>query len=383
MGPRADTSSFYDAVPRVAVFGDLADPARYVPLPPDWSIGVADIVGSTRTIAEGGYKTVNMVGAAVISAQINAGGGRAFPYIFGGDGAGFACAPDRAPAAAEALTAVQSWAHAEFGLELRVAQVPLSAIRGAGRDVAVARFQATRGVDYAMFSGGGLSWAEAQMKAGNFALPPAAPGAVPDLSGLSCRWSHVRAKNGIILSVVIQSAGPASGHAFSQVMRSVTGIAQQLDRDGHPVPETGPGTRWPPAGATLEAHASHGDRPLASRRRQILAETFLAWLLLRTNIKIAGFDPGHFARTVGRNADFRKFDDGLKMTLDCDPATEARLRAVLERAAADGIIRYGLFRQDEAMMTCIVPSLMRDDHVHFIDGAAGGYTRAAAQIKSG
>jgi hypothetical protein len=33
-------------------------------------------------------------------------------------------------------------------------------------------------------------------------------------------------------------------------------------------------------------------------------------------------------------------------------------------------------------MTCIVPSIVRDDHFHFIDGADGGYTRAAEAIKA-
>jgi len=34
------------------------------------------------------------------------------------------------------------------------------------------------------------------------------------------------------------------------------------------------------------------------------------------------------------------------------------------------------------MMTCIVPSIMDDNHVHFIDGASGGYTQAATGIKA-
>ncbi|MFT5067421.1 MAG: hypothetical protein ACI9TA_003048 [Reinekea sp.] len=82
------------------------------------------------------------------------------------------------------------------------------------------------------------------------------------------------------------------------------------------------------------------------------------------------------------NADFRKFDDGLKMTIDCDAATVTDLREILDVAVQAGIIRYGLHEQDEAMMTCIVPSAMQNDHVHFIDGASGGYTQAAAAIKA-
>ncbi|MFT7594180.1 MAG: hypothetical protein ACI8R4_001498 [Paracoccaceae bacterium] len=381
MDANTDSRLFYDALPRLTSFATLSDPASYTPLPDDWVVGTSDIVGSTRAIADGKYKTVNMVGAAVISAQINASGGRSFPYVFGGDGAGFACAPDLAGAAGQALSAVRCWADAEFGLTLRVAQVPVADIRAAGTQVAVARYQAATGIDYAMFAGGGLSWAEAQMKAGGFGLPAAAPGTVPDLTGLSCRWSNIRARNGVILSIVVQPVASMPGRAFSQLCEDMVGIAQHLALGGHPVPPGAAITRWPPPGLTLEAHASRGDIPLAKRKRQLLFQTLLNWFFLRTKIPIGGFDPAHYTRTVALNADYRKFDDGLKMTLDCDPETRDHLRARLEQGVQDGVIRYGLFEQDEAMMTCIVPSHLQDDHMHFIDGAAGGYTRAAEQIK--
>ena len=50
--------------------------------------------------------------------------------------------------------------------------------------------------------------------------------------------------------------------------------------------------------------------------------------------------------------------------------------------ASSGIVRYGLHRQDAAMMTCFTPSVMRSDHVHFIDGARGGYASAATALKA-
>ena len=53
-------------------------------------VGVADIVQSTKAIAENRYKAVNMAGAAVIVAITNALAGRDFPFVFGGDGASFA-----------------------------------------------------------------------------------------------------------------------------------------------------------------------------------------------------------------------------------------------------------------------------------------------------
>ncbi|MEL6450541.1 MAG: DUF3095 domain-containing protein [Pseudomonadota bacterium] len=374
---------FYDTVTPRADFADLADPACYSPLPDDWVVGTSDIVGSTDAIAAGQYKVVNMIGAAVISAQINAAGGRAFPYVFGGDGAAFAHPPAFADAAAAALAAVRVWAQEEFGMGLRVGLFPVHAVRAAGHDVAVARYLVNGAVDYAMFTGGGVSWAEGQMKAGVATVPDAPAGTQPDLTGLSCRWSHMRAQSGTILSLLVQPVPGADAAEFSAVAQSVIDIVQRLDRGGHPAPPEGPGTGWPPPGAILEAHASRGAMPVAKRRRQILFETAIAWVLLKTKIKLGGFDPAHYQRTVGANADFRKFDDGLKMTIDCDDGTVAQLRALLDTARAAGVVTYGMHSQDEAMMTCIVPSIMEDNHVHFIDGAAGGYTQAALGIKAG
>ncbi|MFK7751942.1 MAG: DUF3095 domain-containing protein [Sedimentitalea sp.] len=382
MDQQSDSIGFYDRLQPLAAFSDLADPGRYAPLPDDWWVGVSDIVGSTQAVADGKYKTVNMIGAAVISAQINANAGRAFPFVFGGDGAVFACPPDQRDAAEAALAAVQSWAKAEFDMGLRIALVSLGDIRAAGRDVTVARYQAAPGVDYAMFAGGGVSWAETQMKQGHRSLAPAPAGTTPDLTGLSCRWSHMAAQNGMMLSVVIQPVRDVPGQRFARLCESVVTLAGQLRNGGHPVPPEGPGSDWPPPGARLEAQATHGEISVKKRRRQVLVETFIAWLLIRTGLKLGGFDPRHYQRTVGRNADFRKFEDGLKMTLDCDEDTYDKLKEVLERAQDAGIARFGLYRQDEAMMTCIVPSIMTDDHVHFVDGATGGYTQAAQQIKS-
>jgi hypothetical protein len=375
-------NAFYAAIDPQDEFRALADTGVYTPLPDDWWVGTSDLVGSTQAISAGHYKTVNMIAAAVISAQINAHAGAEFPYIFGGDGAGFAVPPAWKQRAEDALTAVQAWAAREFGMELRVALVPVADIRNAGLDVTVARYRVAADVDYAMFSGGGVAWAETAMKDGAYALPAAPSDAEPDLTGLSCRWSHMPSRFGTILSVVILPLGDTPGAKFARVAEEVVALGQTLKRAGHPAEDIGPGVKWPPAGARLEAHAQRGSKSLIAAQAKALFESFMAWALIKTGITLGGFNARHYRRVVGQNADFRKFDDGLKMTLDCDTATEARLRELLEQAARDGVIRYGLHAQTEAMLTCIVPSIMTDDHVHFVDGASGGYAQAATALKS-
>jgi len=375
-------TAFYDRLPPETDFARLTDTARFHALPDDWLLGVADVKGSTALVAEGRYKTVNMAGAAVISAVMNAIGKRAFPFVFGGDGAGLACAPEYRPRVEHALAAVARWALAEFGIELRVALVPVAAARAAGHDVRVARFAVSEGADYAMFSGGGLLWAETQMKAGAFAVEMAPLGAVPDLTGLSCRWANMRSAQGAIVSMVIAAEPGAPLYRVNQVFAQVIEIAQTLARGGHPAPVTGMEARRAPQSVTLEAHAARGAGSLAAARCKAVFEALVYWVLYKLKLKLAGFDPRHYARTVAANADFRKLDDGLKMTLDCDAETQAKLETVLSRAADEGLIRYGIATQQEAMMTCIVPSPLTDDHLHFVDGASGGYTKAASHMKA-
>jgi hypothetical protein len=372
---------FYASLPYVTAFGHLTQTTPYTPVPQDWVIGAADIAGSTEAVAAGNYKAVNMAGASVISALMNGLGGRAFPFVFGGDGAGFALPEADAGAAREALARVRRWALAEFGLKMRAALVPVADARAVGKDLRVARFQVSQGADYAMFAGGALLWAEQEMKAGHYSIDMAPEGAVPDLTGLSCRWSHMPSRKGAIVSLVVTPDPDANPDDVAQVFQQVILASEQLERAGHPAPLAGPGSDWPPAGATLEAHAARGSGTLGAARRKALCESFVAWVLIRTGLKIGGFDARRYARVVGDNADFRKLDDGLKMTLDCDPQTQAVIEGVLNDAQARGLLRYGLTTQREAMMTCIVPSILTDDHVHFIDGADGGYTEAARQMK--
>src|ERR1700758_3286282 len=197
------SDKFYSAVPVFRRFVRLMDPALYVSLPDDWSIGVADIVESTKAIAQARYKAVNVAGAAVIAAVTNALDGREFPFVFGGDGASFAVSRGDLDHARDALAATATWVKESLNLVMRVALVPVAAVRAQGLDVRVARFGPSPNLSYAMFSGGGLGWAEAAMKRGEFAVQMAPPGTHPDLSGLSCRFEEIPASRGLILSVLV------------------------------------------------------------------------------------------------------------------------------------------------------------------------------------
>ncbi|MGC4025850.1 MAG: DUF3095 domain-containing protein [Mesorhizobium sp.] len=374
--------TFLDTLPVFAAFENVTDFERYEPLPANWLLATADIVNSTQAIAAGRYKSVNTAGASVISALLNQSGTRDLPFVFGGDGALVALPPANRQDAEEALAAVQTWVAEELNLELRAALIPVEDVRKHGLDVRVARVQVSEHVTYAMFAGGGASWAESEMKAGRYRVAPAPAGTRPDLTGLSCRWDPIEARNGEIVSVIAVPNGVGSLPGFAVLVADLVALAGQQERGGHPVPLAGLHHSFPPLGLDIEARA------LAPRGRRLIPKLWILFQLAlniysdKTGRSLGRFNAARYKSDVAKNSDFRKFDDGLKMTIDVDNAALSKIEQRLMLAEHDGVCRFGIHSQKTALMTCIVATPLAPDHIHFVDGAAGGYAMAAMNLKS-
>lgn len=376
-------AGFYDRLPVFDRFSQLTDRSIYTPLPEDWVLGLADIVRSTAAIEAGRYKEVNTAAAAVIAAVANALHDNDFPFVFGGDGASFALPADKSDLAREALAAVAAWVWDDFDLQLRIALVPVAVVREAGYDVRVARFAASPDVSYAMFTGGGIAYAEREMKAGTFSLPPAEPGTHPDLTGLSCRFDQIPAERGIILSLIVIPEEGADPAAFGRLVGGILATIEERGEAKRPMPEMGPTMSTPFKGFAMEVKtAGRRGTPRLWTAFWLAVRRIVTFAILRLGLQVGPFDPAQYRHQLVENTDFRKFDDGLRMTLDCTPALADRLEAMLADARDRGIARFGAFRQDAALMTCFVPSATRSDHIHFVDGAMGGYAMAAQALKA-
>ncbi len=378
----APGDDFYSRIDVFRHFPGLVDEAHYAPLPGGWVVGVADIVDSTSAIAKARYKAVNMAGAAVIAAVTNELDGRDFPFIFGGDGASFAVSSADADKARNALAATAAWVKDDLDLTLRVALVPIEAIRAQGLDVRIGRFGPSPNLSYAMFMGGGLPWAEAAMKRGEFTIAPAPHGTHPNLDGLSCRFSEIPAARGVILSVLVTPRPQGDPNAYKALLADIVTRVEASPDAGRPVPADGPRFKWPAnESIEYEARAMRGGS-LMARRLAAIGRAMVAFFFIRSGLKIGNFASKVYLAQVAENSDFRKYDDGLRMVLDCTPELADSLEAQLAQASRAGIIRYGLHRQSAALMTCFTPSATRSDHVHFVDGAQGGYASAATALKA-
>ena len=378
--PSVVHETLFSSIPSFERFEGATDRENYRALPADWVLGLVDVVASRTAVEAGRYKDVNLAGVSAIAAVLNAVGHRDFPFTFGGDGSLIVLPTEFEGRLRETLAAVQVWVEEELDLILRVAVIPVAAIRSAGHDILVARYAVSAFVSYAMFSGGGARWADLQMKAGHFSIPRAAAGTRPDLSGLSCRWSPMRAVRGEILSVIVVPTSSGAGHPFSALVKEIIEITEELPRGGNPVAPDGPNSHVSPEGIDREIRTilPNARYPFRFARLALNAAQLLPTLLTKGHL--LGQDARQYGHDVSNNSDFRKFDDALKLTIDTDTAHRERIEKRLRKARQDGIVKYGLHRQCSALVTCFVPAPSMRDHIHFIDGGEGGYAAAASRL---
>jgi hypothetical protein len=374
----AEDDRFYEALVPFDSFDDVVRRDRYLPLPDDWIIAVTDVSQSTEAIEQGRYREVNTAGAAVLAAVSNALPDLQFPSTFGGDGASFAAPAAYASIIKDTLARTAAWAEDALGLTLRIAVIPIADIRARQLDVLVARFAPSSNVTYAMFAGGGLAWAERELKQGGYIVPRAPIGVTADLTGLSCRFAPISTKRGVILSlIVVPRDDPTS---FVELIQELLRTLGSDEPGLHPLPAGGPQPAW--TGNHLDHAIKKGSRrtPFAAWAAKCL-RAIPARVGTLLGIPIGGFHEAKFRQELMENTDYRKFDDGLRMTVDCSSELADVVDARLEEAQRRGACFFGTHRQLAANLTCFVPSPTRADHVHFVDGASGGYAFAAAKLK--
>src|SRR5437763_15019320 len=84
---------------------------------------------------------------------------------------------------------------------------------------------------------------------------------------------------------------------------------------------------------------------LLRRRSIVFATSLWAYVVLRFGIKVGNFVPKTYMQQVVENSDFRKYDDGLRMIVDCTPELERELTSRLASAVSHGLVCCGAYGQ--------------------------------------
>ena len=371
------TIDFYKNITSFSQFKDACDLVHYADVPEDWCIVLTDVQGSTKAIEQGRYKDVNMVGAACIAAITNCCPDLDLPYVFGGDGATILVPAQNIEKVQEALLAVRRLAGEMYDLSLRVGVVPISEIRKRGKDFKVAKYLTAAGCPLAMFQGGGASLADDLVKYEGFVLDDDGKTNPPDLTGLTCRWQPMTAQKDKIMSLMVLAISPDEG-LYSDINNTLTDI---LGPFSSPVHEDNLHYHWPTREAFRKAQIVWKQGNIFKNIVHQIFGMLLFRAIRKFNIKLKAFDVEQYMQDMMSNSDYRKFDDMLRMVVDCSDTQAEQIEDYLSGLQGRGKIVYGIHYSETALMTCFVNSTKSHDHVHFIDGNDGGYALAARQLK--
>ncbi|TAN65820.1 MAG: DUF3095 family protein [Methylobacter sp.] len=375
--------NFYLELEPFTDFIDFTRPELYRCAPSDCLVVITDVRGSTEAIKAGQYKWVNMAGATTIVALANVLGGTDFPFVFGGDGATALVPMERRADIERVLSIARAHAQEAFGLKLVTGLIAHSELIEAGAPVSVARFVLPGGPSIAFFSGDGLSLAERWVKSGRGVIAEHVGHDQTDvLNGLSCRWAPLKSARGEMLAILVRPREKGV-QALAMLHRLLAEIGTIVDLEA---PEANPiKTRQ----LSVEGiwRAARAEARIQGRLHFFLAickiayEMILVRILRRLKFKFANRDIPRYIDSLPTHSDFRKFDETLRMVIDCSPEMQKAIRALLESERAAGRIYFGLHASSTALMTCFLQRFEDGGHVHFVDGNDGGYAMAAVELK--
>lgn len=374
------SENFYKDLHRFIGFSGITDGKNFNSIPGDWKVIITDIKGSTKAIEEGRYKDVNTIGAAAIVSAQKGMDGEEFPFVFGGDGATLVVPPSKVKSVITNLLGLRKLSEDQFNLGLRVGVVEVQELLDEGAVLDVAKFELHAGKCIAIFKGGGLNIAEAKIKGqeDKYAVKDEEVD-YADLTGLSCRWNPITNRNGSILSFLVEARGENSGEVYDQVLKKLDEIFKGEIEEANPV-----NTDLASYKTIRECfqnekryHGSLFSIKLFFRFLEIIA----AVMIFKFKIPPLVFNPDKYSKAMRTHSDYRKFDDMLRMIIDCTEDQVSDIRTYLEAQYKDGKLFYGLHESENSLMTCYVDDLNDGNHIHFIDGGNGGYAMAAKQLK--
>ena len=363
--------NIYKKIPSFSDFNDIFNKSNYIPVPDDWFVIITDIESSTDWVKKGKYREVNTIGAACIGSIKTI--KEDIPFVFGGDGASFVIPSIYKDEVINNLLKVKNSAKSHYNFNLRIGCVPVKDIYDNNYDLKIAKFELANKEFLAKFSGGGLSFADTLIKENIKYQISSENNEMCGFKNLSCRWQNIPNTRGTILTLIIKSKDLDS---YSTIYKKLNNIVSLKDSILNPVKINH--MKYKSLNEMIKDEAGYESNKFSFKYIFRLIEISACFLIFN---KLRNYMPSFlkkYAESMAKYSDYRKFDDVFRMVLDCSKDEASKIEHLLKNTKE---ISYGIHKSETALMTCLVENLNDGGHIHFIDGADGGYTLAAKQFK--
>lgn len=372
---------FYSGLPvyDLSLSGLLAAEAHFEQVPETWHVVVTDIENSTAALNAGRHEVVNLVATGSIIAALNLSyqSGLEIPFFFGGDGATLLIPPVLLDPVMHALALHQTNTRNNFGLVLRVGQVPVTTVYAQEQGLSISRLKVTDVFSIPILLGTGLAFAERIIKGPDYLFDaPATPDDNLDLSGMECRWDRIppeQRTHDVVSLLVVSRPGRPQAAIFKQVIDHIDRIYGTPER------------RNPISVARLRLKATLEKLGLEMRTKLGGVNWFYllkTWVLTRFGPLYFRFsdDGNKYLNQLVDLTDTLVIDGRINTVISGTMQQRIDLSEALDALEAAGEITYGFYVSKDSILSCYVRD-RADKHIHFVDGSDGGYTRAAGMLK--
>lgn len=360
--------------------GDLlGDHSNFQQVPEDWYVLVADIIDSTTAVNNGHHNEVNLVATGCVIAVLNLAENEcgSVPFFFGGDGATFLIPPQIKDRALSVLEKHNRNSRKNFGFELSIGFYQVAKLYQDNIELKIAKAKVSSTLVIPVILGQGLQIAENIIKS----KPDNSSILIDDtplnLQGMECKWDKVDPpkQENEVLSLIISGCGNTDfSKVYSQIMDQIDSIYGLA------------GERKPISVNKLKIKLS------CQRINNEMKTKIGKWALpvFLKNFMINSVGPLYLRNSkVGRNylsqlvelSDNLTLDGRINTVITGNKAQRETLFIFLDELEQKGLIKYGFHISRESIMSCYVKDLKTNDHIHFVDGGDGGYTKAANVLK--
>lgn len=347
-------------------------------VPANWHIIITDIKSSTQAVNSGLHENVNLIATGSIVTVLNIAfkANIAIPFFFGGDGATFIIPESIIDRSMKALQIYRRNTQENFNLDLRAGIVPVKEIYELGHTLKISRFNISKIFSIPIILGDGLDYAEKIIKGEDylFANDNSADEEL-DLSGMQCRWDKIQppenSEEVVTLIAIVRD--------FSKQATVLSKVIAQLDQI------YGSSEKRQPISIPkliFRTSFNHLGREMRHRLGKVkFFELIKTWLVNAYGYIYFRTESGQkYLNQMVEMSDTLVIDGRLNTVITGTIEQRTQLENFLDQLEANDEIMYGIYVSGESVMSCYVRDL-EDDHIHFVDGAEGGYTKAAAVLK--
>ncbi|MFW0718425.1 DUF3095 domain-containing protein [Pedobacter sp. N23S346] len=347
-------------------------------VPEDWFVIITDIKSSTSAVDAGLHEDVNLIATGSIVTVLNI----AFkadilvPFFFGGDGATFIVPSSIVDDAMKALLKYRANSLTNFNLELRTGIVSVKEIYDHGCLLKISRFNSGETFSIPIVLGDGLDYAEKLIKGDDYLLSGHdSTEEEIDLTGMQCRWDKIQPPENseeVVTLIAIAQDSNKQAEVFSKIIQHLDQIYGSAE------------IRKPISIPKLIFRTSFNNLGKEMRHRLGKIKTFE--LIKNWFVNLYAFvyfrtDSGKkYLQQLVEMSDTLVIDGRINTVITGTEKQRLVLQEALDRLETDGEISYGIYVSGESVMSCYVRDF-EDEHIHFVDGADGGYTKAAGVLK--